>query len=87
MTEEIQLGEQVKCKITGFKGIAVARTVFINGCVQYSVAPKHEKGKNPMEQEFQIDETSLELVNKPKKIIKKNETGGPNRYAKSMKGY
>ncbi len=97
----VELGQEVRCKITGFKGIAVARTEFINGCVQYNVAPKWDKAKanNPMEQEISIDETSLELVNrevrfkygtedgKPKKKIRKKETGGPTRLPFKQRGY
>ncbi len=85
----VELGQEVRCKITGFKGIAVARTEFINGCVQYNVAPKWDKAKanNPMEQEISIDETSLELVEEPKKKIKKRETGGPTRLPFKQRGY
>ncbi len=84
---KIELGKEVRCKITGFKGIVVARTEFINGCVQYNVSPKWEKGKNPAEQEVSIDESSLELVEKPKKKIKKNETGGKMTRGLKFRGH
>jgi hypothetical protein len=32
---EIKLGDYVRDKLTGFKGVAVARTEFVNGCVQF----------------------------------------------------
>jgi len=76
---EIKLGDKVRCKITGFEGTAVARTEFINGCIQYMVAPKWDKTKNPIEQEVGIDRSSLELINKPKVKITKEKTGGPMR--------
>ncbi len=84
---EIKLGQEVRCKITGFRGIAVARTEFINGCVQYNVAPKWDKSKNLIEQEVSIDESSLELIEKPKKKIKKDENGGPTRLPFRQRGY
>ena len=40
---EIELGDKVKCKHTGFVGIAVAKTEFINGCIQYEVMPRVKK--------------------------------------------
>lgn len=84
---KIELGQEVRCKITGFKGIAVARSVFINGCVQYNVAPKHQKGKHPVDQEVSIDATSLELVKKPRKKIEKRDTGGASKHSTKMRGY
>ena len=84
---KIELGKEVRCKITGFKGIAVARTEFINGCVQYNVAPKWDKAKSLMEQEVSIDESSLELVEKPKKKIKKHGTGGAMRRGIKQRGF
>lgn len=35
----IQLGQQVRCRITGFTGIAVMKQVHLNGRVQYAVCP------------------------------------------------
>ncbi len=33
------LGDLVKDRITGFTGVAVARTTWINGCVRWTVQP------------------------------------------------
>lgn len=88
MKEKIKLGDKVKCKITGFIGIVVARTEFLNGCIQYNVAPKWEKQKNPMEQEISIDEQSLEVVKqKIKKKVKKERNGGATTRNFSQRGY
>ncbi len=52
---KVELGDKVKDKITGFIGIAVARTEFLNGCVQYTIVGKIGKdGKFP--EEVNIDE-------------------------------
>ena len=34
-----ELGDLVKDRITGFSGITVARTTWINGCVRWTVQP------------------------------------------------
>lgn len=75
MKQKIKLGDKVRCKITGFIGIAVARTEFINGCVQYSVAPKISKDSK-FPEEYPVDEQSLEVLPVKKKKIEKNENGG-----------
>ena len=66
-------------KITGFIGIAVVRSEFLNGCIQWSVLSKMGKD-NKMPEEIGIDEKSLELLPSPKKKeqkpIRKERTGG-----------
>ena len=32
---KIKLGDKVRCKITGFIGIAVVRSEFLNVCIQW----------------------------------------------------
>ncbi len=63
MENKIELGDTVKCKYTGFKGVVVARTDFINGCVQFCIAPKVGKD-NKMGDEMGIDEDSLTIIKK-----------------------
>jgi uncharacterized metal-binding protein len=75
---EFELGSKLKCKVTGFTGIAVARIVYINGCIQYCVKPKIDKeGKMP-EGEY-IDVGQLELVRATTRKFKSTPTGGPQR--------
>ncbi len=75
---KIHLGDKVKCKYTGYQGIVVAKTKFINGCIQFSVAQKYDK-KNPEgTEEMPIDEASLiildtKLRKKTKQEIKEEE--------------
>ncbi len=72
---KIQLGDKVKDKVSGFVGVAVAKTEFLNGCIQYNVMPKAGKdGKMP--EEVGIDEQSLEVIIKKIKKINKKDTGG-----------
>jgi len=83
---DIQLGDKVRCKLSGFVGVAVARTEFINGCVQYNVLPKVKK-TNEVIEDVSIDEGSLEVISKKTKPKKKKENGGPMRKAISARGY
>jgi hypothetical protein len=74
----IELGDQVKDKVTGFTGIAVGEIRWIYGCKRYVVQPKATKdGK--LEEGHNFDEPSLEIIKKH--AIKLNpeepETGGP----------
>jgi|TARA_Y100000034_G_scaffold114835_1_gene151337 hypothetical protein len=64
--EKIILGDRVKSKLNGFEGIAVCRTEFINGCIQYGVLPKLKKTDKLTadEGEVCIDEYSLTVVKK-----------------------
>ena len=74
--KEIKLGSKVRDKVTGFVGITVARTEFLNGCIQYNIQPKVEKD-NKVPEEIAVDVGSIEVI-KPKKIkIRKKDTGGP----------
>ena len=82
----IKLGDKVRCKVTGFTGIAVARTEFLNGCIQFNVLPKADK-KTKMPEEIGIDEGSLELVNKPKKKVIKRDTGGAMTRGLKQRGF
>ncbi len=83
---EIELGDKVKCKYTGFKGIAVSKTEFINGCIQYDIMPKVKKN-NEIVEGVSIDSQSLEVVSKAKKEIEEEETGGPMRSITKQRGY
>lgn len=57
----IPLGSEVKDGITGFTGIAIAVTVFINGTTRYSVKPrKIENGRTGIAVWF--DSEYLEVV-------------------------
>lgn len=74
----IRLGEKVQDKISGLEGIAVSRTEYLNGCVQYGVMPKIKKGTTEIPS-WNIDESqlvSLERPTKPKKP--KSPPGGPS---------
>ena len=82
---EIKLGDKVRCKVTGFVGIAVMKTEFLNGCVQYAVAPQVGKD-NKLQEEMSIDQQQLEVIT-PKDKPKERSSGGATRKAPRMRGY
>ncbi len=85
---EVELGDKVKCKHSGFVGIAVSRTEFINGCIQYEVIPKVKKN-NELVEGAAIDSQSLQVVTKAKKKVEVEEetNGGPMRSPFKQRGY
>ena len=93
MENKIELGDKVKCKVTGFVGTVVAEMKFLNGCIQYAVASKVGKD-NKMPEENYIDSQSLTIVRKmkPKPVEEEEEdygepTGGPNHRNIKQRGY
>ena len=68
----IKLGQTVKCKMTGFTGVAGARLEFMNGCVQLLVRPKKKAKETEYPAGVYIDIEFLDVV-KGAKIIRQNE--------------
>ena len=80
----IKLGQEVKDKVTGFTGIVVARTKYLNGCDRLSVQPKSEKNELPDCKSF--DEPDLVFVGNgilPEDELEKPKTrnGGPHGHS------
>lgn len=82
----IELGDTVRDKVSGFKGTATSKTEFLNGCIQYDIIPKVGKD-NKIIEGVAIDENSLEVIKKKLKPRVKKETGGPNHSSVRMRGY
>jgi hypothetical protein len=62
---EAQLGDEVKDIITGFHGIATAKTTFLNGCVRVSVTPPVDNdGKYVDDRWFDVEQ--IEVVQRGK---------------------
>lgn len=76
---KIGLGSEVKDTVSGFAGVVISRTEYLNGCIRYGVQPKKttkETGK-PAEAEW-FDEGQL-AVTKKADVTKDrwDRTGGP----------
>ena len=79
MKTKIELGNIVKDVVTGFKGVAVARVEYLNGCIQIGVKPKVLKPGTYPETEY-IDIQQLKTTKELIKIGWKTpelEKGGP----------
>ena len=79
----VKLGDKVRDTISGFEGVAVARTEYLNGCARVGVQPPVDKdGKLPEAQHF--DQPQL-MVLAGKEAARPahdvdGRTGGPGRY-------
>jgi len=74
----IKIGTRVIDTITDFKGTAVARCVYLNGCVRIEVQPKGIDKDGKIVEAIWIDEGQLEVLEKPLELEAKEElTGGP----------
>lgn len=75
MAKTIALGKKVKDTVTGYTGIVVARTQWLNGCVRVTVQPPVGKdGKVPDNATF--DEPQLKEIGKGVSEGD-HDTGGP----------
>ena len=76
----IKLGERVQDTVTDFKGMVIARCVYLNGCVRIQVQPKELNKDGKMIDSEWIDEGQLESEVCEECRIEKREiktTGGP----------
>ena len=72
---KFELGDRVKDAVTGFKGVVVAQTKWLNGCIRYNVQSEKLKDGRPQDA-YAFDEEQLSVVGSPIKI-KQQPTGGP----------
>jgi len=66
---KFELGEILKDKITGFQGVAMARTEYFTDCVHYGICQQSLNNGKPGDWEW-FDETRIIKVKGSKKIIK-----------------
>ena len=77
-TEQIILGSEVEDKVTGFKGIAVARAEYLNGCSRIAVQPMVDKDNKVPDAKY-VDEPQLKVISLAKASIEgSKDTGGPH---------
>jgi hypothetical protein len=74
----VDIGQEGKDRITGFKGIITGRAVFLNGCARIALQPPVDKEGKSRKIEW-FDEANIE--SKRKKVVavkeEKKRTGGP----------
>ena len=57
----IKLGQEVKDRVTGFKGIVIGRTEYLHGCLRLLVQPPLHKDKG-LPDGVSFDEPDLEII-------------------------
>jgi hypothetical protein len=73
----VQLGDEARDTITGFSGVCVARTEWLNGCWRITLQPKSlNKDGKPVDSET-FDDFQLEVTNPKQQPVGSKETGGP----------
>lgn len=72
---EINLGDEAKDTITGFTGIVIAITEWLNGCQRLSIQPKELREGKPIDNHV-FDVEQLEFVQSLRKPEPVRRTGG-----------
>ena len=72
----VELGDRVKDKISGLKGIVVGISNYLYGCRRISIQPEESKDGNPAEW-FTIDEPQVDVVEKAAINGRETPTHGP----------
>jgi hypothetical protein len=78
MTETVQIGDKVRDNITGLEGIAICRSVWINGCVRIVVQPQDVKDGKPVESTC-LDEPQLTVLQRRAIAPEPEQTPQPER--------
>ncbi|MCK9567416.1 hypothetical protein M0R72_00535 [Candidatus Pacearchaeota archaeon] len=76
MGREVKLGVLCRDIVTGFEGIAVAKTDWLSGCIRFTLQPQTMTKEGAPKDAQAFDVEQLEVVGKGVQI-KKQETGGP----------
>ncbi len=78
---KVTLGKQYKDSISGFQGVAVARTTYLYGCVRVLIAPTKLKEDGDFLPDCWFDEPQLLSVRSKsiKKPSSEDGPGGPSR--------
>ena len=85
---DIKLGQELKDKVSDFRGIAMEKAIFINGCVYFWVVPKsqpNDDGKAPVGTYLSVERLEVVgdglLKSAAKPSVK--SPGGPSRSVKA----
>lgn len=75
---KIELGSEVQDTVSGFKGIAMARSEFLFGCTRIGVQPKVGKDGKAIDPGW-FDEPQLKVLKAPKIVQtpEQRKVGGP----------
>lgn len=79
MSEQVELGDKVKCLVTGVVGIVTSIAKCLNGCDRATIQPPAGKDKK-MPDAFWVDLPQLKITQKNAYKVKPDRerwTGGP----------
>jgi hypothetical protein len=78
-THQIELGDEAKDSITGFSGVVVAITTWLNGCRRIAIQPKKldKDGKPRDNQTFDVEQVVLVKAAKKPEAALLRKVGGP----------
>ena len=79
----IELGDKVKDTITDFEGIATAKAIYLNGCIQFLVQPRGLKDTEIIKSEW-IDEGQLIQAEVAKAILAEKKEEAPGGGIRNM---
>ena len=93
-TVTVRLQDTVQDRITGFKGVALERVTFLNGCVYFLVQPEtptagDRKGRLPERVSFahaRLDVLKAANAKPAAATVSPARTGGPNRSVRAAMG-
>ena len=77
----VKLGNKVRDTLTGFAGVAVARTEWLYGCSRIGIEPTELKDGKPIETQW-FDEQRVEMVEDTRPTVSaasSASSGGPQR--------
>jgi len=75
---KFEMWDEVKDKVSGFRGIVLGRAEYSTGCLHYFVAPKALDKNNAILNWENLDESRLVLVKRAKEEAEpKKRRGGP----------
>lgn len=73
---QIKLGQVVKDRITGYKGVVISETRWLNGCLRYMVQSQKLVDDKPTEAQC-FDVEQLEVLTKEPAFEPNKPGGGP----------
>lgn len=86
----VNLGDKVKDNVTGYTGIAIARTTWLHGCDRITVQPDSLDKDGKVQDGFTFDEKQLtvlesSVVKTESKTPSLKRTGGPRNDKLALK--
>ena len=86
---KIKLGSRVQDIYTGFEGMAVAKTEWLNGCVRIGIQPTELDKDGKIQEEVWFDEQQVKVVKKTQPVykaqVKVERPGGPQKDPKQYR--